>query len=677
MASGVGVPLQNLKEPAVLVIKKNSSTLARLLEWLREHSAGRGGTTVDAPMLLIDDEADNASINIRHGAGEVSKINGQIRDLLKLFEKRCYVGYTATPFANIFIDPDSTDQMLGDDLFPRNFIVSLDPPSNYFGPGRVFLGGDESIVRPIDDHVDLLPLNHTITTVVSDLPDSLIEATRAFVVARAIRLARGQQDSHCSMLVNASRFTWVQSQLRHEIHELVQRIKASCRVYGALPAKKALADTEIAGLQAVWEHHYSEAGIDWPVIQKLLHQSAAPIVVTEINNNSSGSLNYADHEKTGLNVIAVGGYSLSRGLTLEGLMISYFLRNSMMYDTLMQMGRWFGYRPGYEDLCRVWMPDEARSWYTHIAESIDELRDELRRMEASNATPEEFGLKVRSHPDTLIVTARNKMGSGQTLVVNIGLGNSFVETAILKRDQASLDANRHAATALVTNLGEAGKPTASAQPVPGGFLLKDVPAEPVLGFLSVFQNHPGSMLTDPLPVSRYIQERLDGELSSWDILFASVTKADHRPLVDNSLGISITCQRRSAGGKSDQRTLYVTDNQRVSSRGVEKIGIDEEPRKAAEEKYRNERPTAEGSTNYPDRIYRGARTRPLLIVHLLSIGNQGADLSAQSPVVAWSISFPKPTKEEKRVEYVVNTTWIREYWRDELKEDEMGGDDGS
>ena len=366
------------------------------------------------------------------------------------------------------------------------------------------------------------------------------------------------------MLVNASRFTGVQSQLRNEIHGLVQRIQASCRVFGALPARKALADTEIAGLRAVWEDHYSEANIDWPVIQKLLHDSAAPIVVTEINNRSSGTLNYAEHEKTaGLNVVAVGGFSLSRGLTLEGLMISYFLRNSMMYDTLMQMGRWFGYRPGYEDLCRVWMPDEARGWYTHIAESIDELRDELRRMEASNATPEEFGLKVRSHPDTLIVTARNKMGSSQKLVVSIGLGNSFVETAILKRDQASLDANRRAATALAANLSEAGKPTASAQPVSGGFFLKDVPADPVLTFLSAFQNHPGSMLTDPRPVSRYIQDRLDGELSSWDILFASVTKTDHQPLVDTSLGISITCQRRSAGRKSDQRTLYVTDNQRV------------------------------------------------------------------------------------------------------------------
>jgi hypothetical protein len=158
--------------------------------------------------------------------------------------------------------------------------------------------------------------------------------------------------------------------------------------------------------------------------------------------------------KMRINVIAVGGFSLSRGLTLEGLMVSYFLRNSMMYDTLMQMGRWFGYRPGYDDLCRVWMPEEAEDWYAHIAESIEMLREELRTMEAANATPEEFGLKVRSHPDTLIVTARNKMGSGERVVVNIGLGNNFIETAILKRDGASLEANHSAAKRLARPIRE-------------------------------------------------------------------------------------------------------------------------------------------------------------------------------------------------------------------------------
>ena len=181
-------------------------------------------------------------------------------------------------------------------------------------------------------------------------------------------------------------------------------------------------------------------------------KAVSAVRVVEVNSRASGSLNYADHVKSGLNVIAVGGFSLSRGLTLEGLVTSYFLRNSMMYDTLMQMGRWFGYRPGYEDLCRVWMPEEAEGWYTHITDSIEELRDELRRMEAANATPEQFGLKVRSHPDTLIVTACNKMGSGQKLVVSIGLANRFIETAVLRRDDASLNANRQATSDLATNL---------------------------------------------------------------------------------------------------------------------------------------------------------------------------------------------------------------------------------
>jgi hypothetical protein len=674
MATSLGISLQSLNEPAVFVIKKNSSTLARLLEWLREHSAKRGGTAVDAPMLLIDDEADNASINLKHGAGEVSKINGQIRDLLKLFEKRCYVGYTATPFANIFIDPDSTDAMLGDDLFPRNFIVSLDPPSNYFGPSRVFLGDDERILCTIADNEDILPLTHKIDTIVGTLPASLLDAIRTFVVGRAIRLSRGHHGMHCSMLVNASRFTGVQKQLRNEIHDVLQRIQSSCRVFAALPSAQAAKDPEIAKLFSVWEREFFDAGVDWATVQNLLHDAASPIIATEVNSNSAGTLNYSDHEKTGLSVIAVGGFSLSRGLTLEGLMVSYFLRNSMMYDTLMQMGRWFGYRPDYDDLCRVWMPDEARGWYAHIAESIEELRDQLRSMEAANATPEEFGLRVRSHPDTLIVTARNKMGSGEKLVVSIGLGNSFVETAVLKRDPASLAANRNSAKSFANGL-VAVKPLSAADAVPGGWLIRDVPAELVVNFLSSFQNHPGSMLTDPGPVSRYIRQRQEGELKDWDILFASLSKSDHTTLIDESLGIPINCQRRKAGIRSDHRTLLITDNQRVASRGVERTGLDNDRQKHAEDAYRNVASAGFSGANYPDRIYRAARTKPMLIIHLLAIGEKDMDMSQETAVVAWSISFPKTATEEQRVEYVVNTTWMRENFRDEVDADEIGGDD--
>ena len=189
-------------------------------------------------MLLIDDEADNASINIQHGAGEVSRINGQIRDLLRMFDRSCYVGYTATPFANIFIDPDTDDQMRGEDLFPRSFIVSLDPPSNYFGATTVFLEGGEQYIRNIEDNEDHLPIRHQIDIVSLLHPPSLADAVRTFILGRAIRLARGHEGQHCSMLVNASRFTNVQRQLRNEIHGLLDDIQRSIRVNGACPLRQ-------------------------------------------------------------------------------------------------------------------------------------------------------------------------------------------------------------------------------------------------------------------------------------------------------------------------------------------------------------------------------------------------------------------------------------------------------
>jgi len=668
MATGVGVSLQTLKEPAVFVIKKNSSTLKNLLEWLAEHNAGRGGKKVEAPMLLIDDEADNASINTAYGRGEVTKINGQIRSLLEMFQRACYVGYTATPFANIFIDPNTDDAMFKEDLFPKNFIVSLDPPTNYFGASRVFLQDSEKIIRHIEDNEDVLPLIHKKDLQIFTLPNSLMDAVRAFVVAKAIRLVRGHAGQHCSMLINTSRFTEVQRQLRNELHSRLEAIKAGIRVNGALPPASALKDVEIKALHDIWEMEYSQNdGLDWAIIQKKLNDAAAPIKVVEVNSRSSGALNYADHEKTGLNVIAVGGYSLSRGLTLEGLMVSYFLRNSMMYDTLMQMGRWFGYRPEYDDLCRVWMPEEAEGWYAHVAESIELLREELRSMEAAGATPEEFGLKVRGHPDTLIVTARNKMGSGEKVVVKIGLGNNFVETAILKRDEASLEANRMAARRFASRLIEAGKSPTNSVPISGGWLLTEVPVRPILDFLSEFHNHPGSMLTEPGPVKRYIEERAGTELAGWDILFASLKESEN--LTDASLGVAINCQRRTAGTKSDVSTLRVTNKQRVSSRGIEKAGLTSEEIETAEQHYRATAVlNSEKSINYPDRIYRAERKRPLFIVHLLDISPE------IKPVIAWSISFPKTNFEEKRVEYIVNTTWFRENFPSDLDEEEVEGD---
>jgi hypothetical protein len=663
IATSAGIPLQNLNEPAVLVIKKYPKTLENLLEWLRQHNAARGATTVDVPMLLIDDEADNASINVAYGKGAISTINGHIRDLLKMFSRSCYVGYTATPFANIFIDPDTDDQMRGQDLFPRHFIVSLEPPSNYFGASKVFRDDSDLHVRHITNWETTLPTGHKADYRVHSLPDSMIEAVRVFLIARALRILRGQGTQHSSMLINASRFTNVQSQIRDLVEDFTERVVQGVRTFSGLAVKQALKDPEIAALKKLWQQEFANAGHTWAEVQATLLDAVAPVKVVEVNNRSHGTLAYDDYEATGLHVIAVGGYSLSRGLTLEGLTVSYFLRNSKMYDTLMQMGRWFGYRPDYQDLCRVWMPEEAEGWYAHVSDATDELREELRQMAEANATPEEFGLKVRAHPTALEVTARNKLGSGERVAVRIGLKNRFIETTPLQTDKFTR--NREVVRELVRRLAADDRLVSADKLIRGNLLVRDVSVDAVLTFVTQFQNHPLSTLTDPRPAGAYIRAGRQFELARWDVLFAGL--ASDNDLTGDDLGVPIRCQQRTVGLKSRDLTAYITNKQRVASRGVERFGLDEEAARAVELAFEaSNAPNSKGQWNYPDRIYRPIRPRPLLIVHLLDLHAKDLPDSESThrldpePVVAYSISFPDTERHEDTVEYVVTTQWMRE-----------------
>ena len=672
-ADGVGIPLKDLAEPAVFVIKKNAHTLRNLLDWLKAHNRRHDATRISEPLLVIDDEADNASINIKKGKDEVSRINGRIREVLSLFERSCYIGYTATPFANIFVDPDDEDEMFGNDLFPSDFIVSLDPPDDYVGPISVF--GDDpdtKIVRQITDSQDLLPLRHSISWQVLDLPDSMKTAVRAFVLARTIRVLRGSDTEHHSMLVNASRFVGVQGQIRSLLLDLVDSIRKSVRVHGGKPEPIAERDDEIMAFREVFDAEYADGGAHWKDVLPRLYESASAIDVLVVNSSSRDALDYGSYSE-GRSVIAVGGFSLSRGLTLEGLLVSYFLRNSMMYDTLMQMGRWFGYRHGYQDLCRIWMLEEAESWYAHIAEATEELRDDLVRMEQIGGTPRDFGLRVRSHPTSLIVTARNKMGTGTPILVSIGLGREFIETAWLMRDPEVQEANRRVAAGLAEALRQAGLDPALGERVGHGRLVRNVPAEAVLDFIRAFQNDPASARTQSEPVSKYIDDRSADELAHWDVFFPGVNPATPQVRLDRTLGFDLGCQRRSGGDRSrrNPESIMVTNKQRVASRGMEKVGLSREQQREAENEYFRR----EGKRNYPDKIYREKRTIPLLAVHMLVLTENGEWSALVHPVVAWGISFPKTKLEEQTVKYVVNTTWYQEQYGEESAEDEMAGDD--
>ena len=296
-------------------------------------------------------------------------------------------------------------------------------------------------------------------------------------------------------------------------------------------------------------------------------------------------------------------------------------------------------------------------------------------MQSVNATPKDFGLRVRSHPDTLVVTARNKMGTGRGLRVLIGLANHFVETAILRRDQSSLQANRQAAITLAGQLRRSGFPPEQGEQVGGGRLVRLVPVQ----FVDAF--------SPSLPQSRgFPRSPRPGRSASTSgnakpTSFASGTfssLASHRNRRRPSpwwIPVSASrssARRRTAGQQSDDGTLMITNKQRVSSRGIARIGVDDEEARKAEEEYEANNATATKRANYPDRIYGPVRKRALLVVHLLAIGAAEDDLRGREPVVAWSISFPATSREEDRVEYVVNTTWEREHYPEDDDEEDAG-----
>jgi hypothetical protein len=665
--------------PVVLVIKKNSSTLKNLLEWLKEHSVHQGTQMVSQPMLLIDDEADNASINTAYARDEVTRINGQIRELLSLFHRSCYVGYTATPFANIFIDPDTDDETLKQDLFPRHFIIGLEAPSNYFGAQKVFLDNRDRHVRIIDDNEDVLPIKHTIDHPVDVLPDSLVRAVRTFIVARAIRNARGQQSAHASMLVNASRFTEVQGRLRSRISDLVTRVRDAVAV-DAGKGEAALRNPEIAALRAIWEEEYAEpAGPEWPKVQSRLHEVLIVARVVEVNaSKRSQALDYSQGGEHGITVIAVGGFSLSRGLTLEGLTVSYFLRNSIMYDTLMQMGRWFGYRPGYEDLCRIWIPENGVGWYAHIHEAMDDLQVQLKRMELAKATPEQFGLAVRSHPESLIVTARNKMGTGKLLPLKVSLAENLIETTRIVIDRTQLRRNMEAGESFLRTITARGL---HLEARPRGFLYRCVAVADVDEFLRKFRadpsNPPADPLTDPKLVRDYIEARADSELAVWDVFVASSTRHEIKPV--KLAHLDLVPFERSVDPNDHRRNVLTISgtSRRIGSSEDEREGLTKEQIDHALETYRLSRTDKKLPKTVSPKIYRTVPSRrPLMILRLVrpKFGELNGLPLHDDDVLAWGLSFPSSSIKGGTVEYIVNTIRMREMFGEEEIEEEALGD---
>lgn len=439
----------NTSTPYVFVLKKNKTALENLRDWLLGQQLG--GARIDIPMLLVDDESDYASVNTR-ADDSPTVINGLIRSILGTVSKSSYLAFTATPFANVFIDHRTTQDLLGDDLFPRDYIRTIDPPTNYVG-SRAYFGTEQAVddrkLVVLDDAEEHFPLKHKSDQNVQNLPDSLRDAIRAFVVAIAVREARGDSSAR-TMLVNVSRFKRVQAQVHQLVEEEFQRIKDAIELHSVslLPQDRHV---EIQALERTFERHYAGAMETWNDIIPSLKAAVHATPVRLINSDRVKQVqDIADLEAE--RMIAVGGDVLSRGLTLDGLTVSYFHRSVGASDTLLQMARWFGYRPGYADLCRVWLPDDVADQFRYVAGIVDELRGQLLAMKKQGLTPEDFGLMVRMHPETLKITSTAKMGGAEAKPWTVDLAGRNIETTTVDSKPSVVAGNAAAVRDLVENV---------------------------------------------------------------------------------------------------------------------------------------------------------------------------------------------------------------------------------
>jgi hypothetical protein len=703
VAEAIGVAVGGA-DPVVFVVKKNKSVLTNILKWATSLAGVEDPATglkvvQNVPLLVIDDEADQASVDTngpKRGAVDEYDppvINGLIRELLNKFQQSSYVGYTATPFANIFIDPEVEHETAGKSLFPRSFILSLPAPSNYVGPSRVF-GLKEDVTRNIDpleplpmvrrirDWEAWMPDRHRKEFVPGPMPESLREGILAFVLTIALRRWRGQTGKHNSMLVHVTRFTAVQKHVRQQIQDELERLQhrfrhANRTTDSVWAAARLLYEDDYVATQrafAIADDLGDQVGAmpTWDQLAAGLADAADLIGVREVNGTVKDALDYVDHPR-GLNVIAVGGAKLSRGLTLEGLSVSYYLAGSRMYDTLMQMGRWFGYRPGYLDLCRLYTTDELRRRYALITGAAEELYREFDYMVALGSSPRDFGLRVQQHPDGLMVTAPNKMRSAQLLSMSFAGGLS--ETVLFDTSKRSREQNWKALQTLINELPGAPLPAREAKAIGAGgaYVWKNVDVSAIIRFLDSYIAHPDAYKVQPKPLKDYIQSRntdQPAELTEWWVLLANSTSTDADNIMIDGLSVGLTKRSKHpdqeiAGdtGRFPIRRLVSPPHERIDIiEGTDEYDAAvvrtakmwaESPRKDLREK---DPPTQPAGIACRD--VRPA-TRGVLLLYPLNPKEAHPAVRVGDPFVGFALSFPR-SERAKPVDYqVAKDLWIK------------------
>lgn len=672
-----------------LAIKKNASVLEKLINWLIDMNADWITRKIDAPLLLIDDEADNASINTHKKDEDPTVINRHIRMLADVFTRTTYVGFTATPFANVFINPVTGD-MEKEDLFPANFIFSLEAPSNYIGSTKIFpedapyhsaLNLIEDAGVEEEDGYSFFYKHPKEWT--GELPESLTDAIYSFFIVNAIRDLRGDRDSHRTMMINISRFVPVHNVIKSAVDEIIDDLHTALCYHFDPHHPERLTNPTLRKIHEVWEDQYESGSrrveFSWDDVARKLCESNENLQTMVVNSKSKDVLNYDQYKRmnhTGLRVIAIGGLALSRGLTLEGLVVTYFYRNTCTYDVLMQMGRWFGYRHGYEDIFRIWTSSQTIRWYRDIAEATDELKTDIRHMQEQHLKPKDFGIRVRQISDELQITASIKMRFARMQEEQINMSGAFLETPYIANDVPLNTANRQAVVSLLDRVLPSKDALSRNDDVGHGrFFIPDVPRRDMLKFLSEIKVSDYNRRFPVAGIIDYIQKTSGSSFDFWDIAFIE-GKRNQSAGPYSFYGQSIfPIERRFSVSREERARIDIGTRGKLAGTYEGQTGLSrknkddllkiKEAMAAAERNFKEQYPDRKWGNNYPsDAWFKYIKDRkPLLLIYFINLKSAipaDADReymekalkdfpASQNPLLGFAMGFPTDGSDTPRI----------------------------
>lgn len=546
------------KDRYFTVTLKNSSRLEKLYRWLIQDK----NKAKQLKILIIDDEADQASVNTKKIEEEDStRINELIRKIVdyKGFKAMNYIAYTATPFANILNDTDESS------LYPKDFITLLEPSEDYIGPQEIF-GLTEPDTRPkIPIYRRINGVDRDIVrdiqkgTVSSYLPESFVNSIHWFLLTvAAMRVLNYKKP--ISMLVHTSFKTQAHQIIADKISEYLLYLRKNFNQI--LPSIKELYLNEKeefsrdAFLNEMKDYSSKEKVPDYPSWQLVEEQLIKILTLPEMDyvsnipigelgepiyhrgihiaiDNSRAVANdqiirlvYPECEqKVAPAFIVVGGNTLSRGLTLEGLTTTYFLRTTDQADTLMQMGRWFGFRKGYEIFPRVWLDHASYERFIFLSQMDEELKEEIRDFSERGQTPSDYAPAVKYSPDRALirVTANNKMQSARPIEFDFTGFNS--QTTYFENDEEILMHNQDETKKFLNSLN-------SPQVNSKYMIWRDVDIDSVKNFLQEYSVYPNASKMASLPALLEWAEENKVAIDKWSVVLVSKGKVKETKIQD-------------------------------------------------------------------------------------------------------------------------------------------------